>query len=184
MQSPTLTNYLQAMGNIASQIIKKANAVELLIFDVKEKMTDGGIYISENGEESKRFFAQDGHGIKILQSINVEIAILSGRYSKSVEVRGKELGIKFIIQNSKDKYSDFKKNFMDKYKPENVCFVGDDIVDINLMKDAGLSITVPGANYNDVRKHADWITPRLGGFGAARDVCDLIYYAKKKNGPE
>ena len=166
MQSPTLKNYLQAMGNIDSQIIKKANAVDLLIFDV-----DG-------------VFAQDGHGIKILQSINVEIAILSGRYSKSVEVRGKELGIKFIIQNSKDKYSDFKKNFMDKYKPENVCFVGDDIVDINLMKDAGLSITVPGANYNDVRKHADWITPRLGGFGAARDVCDLIYYAKKKNGPE
>ena len=114
MQSPTLTNYLQAMGNIDSQIIKKANAVDLLIFDVDGVLTDGGIYISENGEESKRFFAQDGHGIKILQSINVEIAILSGRYSKSVEVRGKELGIKFIIQNSKDKYSDFKKNFMDK----------------------------------------------------------------------
>ncbi len=181
MSFPTLTAYSKTMENIDKQIIEKARDIDLVVFDVDGVLTDGGIYISENGEESKRFFAQDGHGVKILQSINIEIAILSGRYSKSVEVRGKELDIKFVIQNSKDKYNDFKKNFMDKFKMEKVCFVGDDIVDIGLMKDVGLAITVPGANYNDVKKHADWITPRLGGFGAARDVCDLIYYSKKKN---
>ncbi len=181
MSFPTLTAYSKTMENIDKQIIEKARDIDLVVFDVDGVLTDGGIYISENGEESKRFFAQDGHGFKILQSINIEIAILSGRYSKSVEVRGKELDIKFVIQNSKDKYNDFKKNFMHKFKMEKVCFVGDDIVDIGLMKDVGLAISVPGANYNDVKKHADWITPRLGGFGAARDVCDLIYYSKKKN---
>ena len=181
MPFPTPTAYLESMENIDKQIIEKAKNIDLVVFDVDGVLTDGGIYVSENGEESKRFFAQDGHGVKILQSINIEVAILSGRYSKSVEVRGKELGIKFVIQNSKDKYKDFKKNFMEKFKIEKVCFVGDDIVDINLMKDVGLAISVPGANYNNVIDHADWVTPRLGGFGAARDVCDLIYYSKNQN---
>ena len=62
---------------------------------------------------------------------------------------------------------------------EDVCFVGDDVVDIELMKNIGLAITVPNANYNDVKKNAHWVTPRLGGHGAVRDVCDLIYLAKK-----
>ena len=105
MSFPTLTAYSKTMENIDKQIIEKARDIDLVVFDVDGVLTDGGIYISENGEESKRFFAQDGHGVKILQSINIEIAILSGRYSKSVEVRGKELDIKFVIQNSKDKYN-------------------------------------------------------------------------------
>ena len=100
MSFPTLTAYSKTMENIDKQIIEKARDIDLVVFDVDGVLTDGGIYISENGEESKRFFAQDGHGVKILQSINIEIAILSGRYSKSVEVRGKELDIKFVIQNS------------------------------------------------------------------------------------
>ena len=174
-------NYMKTMENINSKVLEKACAIDLIVFDVDGVLTDGGIHISETGEESKRFFAQDGHGIKIIQSINIEIAILSGRYSKAVEIRAKELDIEFIFQNSRDKYADFKLNFMDKYKAENVCFVGDDIVDIDLMKNVGLSVTVPGANYKSVGKYVDWVTPRLGGFGAARDVCDLIYYAKKKN---
>ncbi len=179
MQTYLPENYTKIMDNINDEVLKKASFIDLLIFDVDGVLTDGGIYVSENSEESKRFFAQDGHGIQIMKSIDVEIAFLSGRYSKAVSYRGKELGIKFIIQDSKDKLSDFKLNFLDKYKFKNVCFVGDDIVDIELMKNVGLSITVPGANYNHVKKYADWVTPRSGGYGAARDVCDLIYYAKK-----
>ena len=101
MPFPTPTAYLESMENIDKQIIEKAKNIDLVVFDVDGVLTDGGIYVSENGEESKRFFAQDGHGVKILQSINIEVAILSGRYSKSVVVRGEELGIKFVIQNSK-----------------------------------------------------------------------------------
>ena len=73
----------------------------MLAFDVDGVLTDGGLYIDHNGNESKRFYAQDGHGIKILQSIDIDIMIISGRYSKCVEQRGKELGIQRIIQNKK-----------------------------------------------------------------------------------
>ena len=116
MQTYLPTNYVEIMENIDADILKKASCIDLLIFDVDGVLTDGGIYVSENGEESKKFFAQDGHGIKIIQSIDIEIAFLSGRYSKAVECRGKELGIKFIIQDSKDKFSDFKLKFLDNYK--------------------------------------------------------------------
>ena len=67
---------------------------------------------------------------------------------------------------------------IEKYQFDEVCFVGDDIVDIELMKKVGLSITVPNANYNKVIMSSDWVTPRLGGFGAVRDTCDLIILAK------
>ena len=117
----------------------------------------------------------------IIKELGVEVAIISGRYSKAVEHRGKDLGFKTIIQNSRNKLSDYKESFSEKYKPEDVCFVGDDIVDINLLKSVGLAVTVPNANYNNLLKYSDWMTPRPGGRGAVRDVCDLICLAKNKN---
>ena len=74
-----------------------------------------------------------------------------------------------------------KKKFSNKYSLKDVCFVGDDVVDIGLLKSVGLSITVPNANYNGLLKYSDWVTPRKGGKGAVRDVCDLICLAKNKN---
>ena len=171
--------YIKAMLSIDDNIIEKARNIKLLILDVDGVMTDGGVIISEDGSESKRFYAQDGHGLMILKSLNIEYAIISGRYSKAVEFRGNELGFKIIIQNSRDKLADYKKHFSDTYSFTDVCFVGDDIVDISLMKKVGLAITVPNANYNDVEKYSHWITPRNGGQGAVRDVCDLIYYSQK-----
>jgi len=171
--------YIKAMLSIDDNIIEKARNIKLLILDVDGVMTDGGVIISEDGSESKRFYAQDGHGLMILKSLNIEYAIISGRYSKAVEFRGNELGFKTIIQNSRDKLADYKKQFSDTYSFTDVCFVGDDIVDISLMKKVGLAITVPNANYNDVEKYSHWITPRNGGQGAVRDVCDLIYYSQK-----
>ena len=174
-----MKDYLSEMNDIDESIIEKASKIKLLILDVDGVLTDGGIYISENGTESKKFLAQDGHGLVILKTLNVEFAVISGRYSKAVEHRCKDLGFKKIIQNSRNKFSDFKEIFSKHYKAEDVCFVGDDVVDIELMKNVGLAITVPNANYNNVKKNAHWITPRLGGYGAVRDVCDLIYLAKK-----
>jgi len=174
-----MKDYLSAMNDIDKSIIEKASKIKLLILDVDGVLTDGGIYVSENGAESKKFLAQDGHGLAILKTLNVELAVISGRYSKAVEHRCEELGFKKIIQNSRDKYSDFKEIFSKHYKTADVCFVGDDVVDIELMKNVGLAITVPNANYNDVKKNSHWVTPRLGGHGAVRDVCDLIYLAKK-----
>tara|TARA_B100000287_G_C20527426_1_gene739466 strand:+ start:171 stop:677 length:507 start_codon:yes stop_codon:yes gene_type:complete len=167
------------MKNINSEIKKKAKRIKLLALDVDGILTDGGIYISDKGIESKKFFAQDGHGIKMIQSIGLEVTIISGRESKSVYHRAKELGIKKIIQNSKNKLRDFINLFSKQYNKKEICFMGDDIVDVDLMKYAGLAITVPNANSNNVIKSADWITPRSGGSGAVRDVCDLIYNVQK-----
>ena len=170
--------YSFIMNNIHADIIAKARKIELVVFDVDGILTDGGIYMSKEGYESKRFFAQDGHGIVLLKSIGIEIGIISGRSSECVNVRGKELGMKKILQNSRDKLRDFENVFLPEFDYQKTCFVGDDIVDRALLSKVGLSITVPNANYKVCEQPIDWITPRAGGAGAARDVCDLIYHSK------
>ena len=171
--------YEDIMNNIKQDIINKAREIELVLFDVDGILTDGGIYLTREGHESKRFLAQDGHGIFLLKSIGIEIGIISGRSSKCVELRGKELGINKILQNSRNKLKDFEDSFLSEFDYENTCFVGDDVVDSNLLSRVGLSITVPNANYKLSEQSIDWVTPRAGGYGAVRDVCDLIYYSKK-----
>jgi 3-deoxy-D-manno-octulosonate 8-phosphate phosphatase (KDO 8-P phosphatase) len=164
----------------SDELIEKASKIELLAFDVDGVLTDGGLYFDHNGDESKKFYAQDGHGIKILQSIDIEIMIISGRYSKCVEQRGQELGITRIIQSSRDKLKSFHEQTMNLEK-EKVCYVGDDTVDVELLQYAGLSVIVPNANPILNLLKFDWVTPRQGGYGAIRDVCDLIYFSKIVN---
>ena len=159
------------------ELINKASNIELLSFDVDGVLTDGGLYFEHNGNESKKFHAQDGHGIKILQSIDVEIMIISGRYSECVKHRGEELGIEKIIQGSRDKMKCFQEQNINLAK-EKICYVGDDTVDVDLLQYAGLSVIVPNANPILNLLKFDWVTPRQGGYGAIRDVCDLIYFSK------
>tara|TARA_B100001109_G_scaffold255403_1_gene258279 strand:+ start:7045 stop:7593 length:549 start_codon:yes stop_codon:yes gene_type:complete len=171
-------DYIEHYKNLFSeQLIKKANKIKLLAFDVDGVLTDGGLYVDHNGNESKRFYAQDGHGIKILQSIGLDTMIISGRTSKCVSKRGEELGIKRIIQGTRDKLKSFHEQDI-QVDSDQVCFVGDDTVDIDLLKYVGLSIIVPNSNHILTKLEFDWITPREGGNGAIRDVCDLIYFSK------
>lgn len=172
------SKYCEHMNSIDQDVIEKAKNIQLLILDVDGVLTDGGIILDEKGAESKRFFAQDGHGLMLVRNLNIELAIISGRYSKAVEYRARDLKFTEIIQDSRDKLRDFEQRFSKKFSLEQVCFIGDDIVDIELMKKAGLSITVPNANYNKLTDYSDWVTPRSGGFGAVRDACDLIVLAK------
>ena len=174
-----LERYSAYMQKISTDTLAKASKISLLILDVDGVLTDGGIYIDERGEESKKFYAQDGHGLLLIKNLGIEIAIISGRFSKAVEQRGNELGIKNIIQNSRDKLKSFDDNFSQKYSYAQTCFVGDDIVDSNLLSKVGLGITVPNANYINHIAKPHWRTPRKGGQGAVRDVCDVICIAKK-----
>tara|TARA_Y100000817_G_scaffold314303_1_gene312709 strand:- start:849 stop:1388 length:540 start_codon:yes stop_codon:yes gene_type:complete len=173
-----LEEYSAYMQKVSMDTLAKASKISLLILDVDGVLTDGGIYIDEKGEESKKFYAQDGHGLLLIKNLGIEIAIISGRFSKAVEQRGKELGIKSIIQNSRDKLKSFDDNFSQKFSYSQTCFVGDDIVDSDLLSKVGLSITVPNSNYINFVNKPHWITPRKGGRGAVRDVCDLICIAK------
>ena len=163
-----------------SELIEKAKIIELLAFDVDGVLTDGGLYFDHNGNELKRFFAQDGHGIKIIQSIGVKTMIISGRQSDCVDHRAKELGIDYVIQGSRNKL----KSFLDSklsISMKNVCFVGDDTVDVELLQTVGMSIVVPNTNPLIAKESFDWVTKRNGGNGAIRDVCDLIYFSKTLN---
>ena len=172
------SKYLKLAKNLyTDKLIAKASKIELLAFDVDGVLTDGGLYIDHNGKESKRFYAQDGHGIKILQSIGIEIMIISGRYSKCVTQRGDELKIERIVQGTRDKLKSFHEQNINLAK-EKVCYVGDDTVDIELLQYVGLSVIVPNSNLLLNQLGFDWVTPRQGGYGAIRDICDLIHVSK------
>ncbi|GAB4291781.1 MAG: HAD family hydrolase [Methylophaga sp.] len=155
-------------------ILEKAKKIKLVIFDVDGVLTDGRIIIGDDGQEYKAFHTRDGHGMKLLQLTGVNIAIISGRTSKTVEHRMKGLGITHVFQGKQVKLPVFEQLIADlALTPEQCAYVGDDWVDIAIMNRVGLAIAVQDAD-NVVKKHAHWITPSNGGHGAAREVCELI----------
>lgn len=155
-------------------ILSRAKQIKLMIFDVDGVLTDGSIIMGDNGEEYKAFHSRDGHGMRLLQYTGVEIAIITGRTSNVVEHRMANLGVKYVFQGQKVKLPAFEELIKQlKLKPEQCAYVGDDWVDIAIMKRVGLSIAVQDAD-DLVKKHAHWVTPAKGGKGAARQVCELI----------
>ena len=158
-------------------INRKASKIKLLLLDVDGVMTDGSIILDNNGNELKRFHVRDGHGIKMLQNVGITVGIITGRKSKVVEVRAKELGIKEVHQKIYKKSAVYE-NLLKKYKckDENVAFMGDDIVDQELLKRAGLSAAPCDAEELAI-KYADIVTKKGGGRGAVREFSDLILKA-------
>lgn len=156
---------------------RKAAKIKLLLLDVDGVMTDGSIILDNKGNELKRFHVRDGHGIKMLQKVGITVGIITGRRSKVVEVRAKELGITEVYQKIFKKSAIYEK-LLKKYKckDENVAFMGDDIVDQELLKRAGLS-AAPCDAEEAAKKFADMITKRAGGRGAVRELTDLILEA-------
>lgn len=156
--------------------MKKLNFkdIEILVFDVDGVLTDGKIYLSENGAETKTFFTRDGAGIKLAKKMGLKVGMLSARKSAAASVRAKELGVDFYVEGCKDKYSALMPLLKDfGMGAENLFYMGDDIVDIEPMKLSAVSATVPGAP-EYVKAWADIITRKDGGSGAVREVCDII----------
>jgi 3-deoxy-D-manno-octulosonate 8-phosphate phosphatase (KDO 8-P phosphatase) len=157
---------------------EKAARIRLLIFDVDGVLTDGSLFVGDDGQEYKAFNSRDGHGIKMLQKYGVEIAIITGRTSQVVEHRMANLGITHIYQGKLDKlpaYEELRKKL--GISPEETAYVGDDVVDLPVMRRVGLAIAVQDA-HPLVRQHSHWQTPSTGGRGAARDVCEMLMEAK------
>lgn len=155
-------------------ILEKAKKVKLVVFDVDGVLTNGQIIIGDNGEEYKAFHSRDGHGMKLLQYTGVEIAIITGRTSRTVEHRMQSLGIKYVYQGQRVKLPVFQQLIKElKLSPEQCAYVGDDWVDLSIMSRVGLAIAVQDAD-PIVKKHAHFITSSKGGHGAAREVCELI----------
>lgn len=156
------------------EIINKAKKIKLLVLDVDGVMTDGSIILDNQGNELKSFYVRDGHGIRMLDRAGIKTGIITGRRSKVVDIRAKELGIEDVHQKVHEKSVVFDQLLM-KYNigEENVAFMGDDIVDQVLMKRAGLS-AAPADAEEEAKNLADLVMSRAGGRGAVREFTDLI----------
>jgi 3-deoxy-D-manno-octulosonate 8-phosphate phosphatase (KDO 8-P phosphatase) len=152
--------------------------LRLVAFDVDGVLTDGGLYLSDSGEEFKRFNSLDGHGLKMLKASGVELAIITGRTSKCVELRAKNLGITRLYQGVEDKLAVMQSLLAElKLAPEAAAFMGDDVVDLPVLRRVGLALSVPDAP-QVVRDHAHYVSQRDAGHGAVREVCELILGAQ------
>ncbi len=161
-------------------ILRKAGKIRLLLLDVDGILTDGRIYYDEKGGELKGFHVQDGQGIRWLLSEGIKVGFLSGRSSGAVEMRAKDLGISFLFQGIKDKMNIYEKLLKKtKLDPEQVAYMGDDFIDLRLLKKVGFSISVKNG-HPLVQKEVDYVTQADGGFGAVREVSELILRALGK----
>lgn len=161
-------------------IQEKAKQIKLVIFDVDGVLTDGSLFLGDDGQEYKAFNSRDGHGIKMLQSTGVAIGIITGRSSEVVRIRMKSLGIEHVYQGKRDKLPTYFE-LRDKLglRDDQVAYVGDDVVDLPIMRRVGLAIAVNDA-HPFVLQHAHWQTPHPGGRSAGRDVCELLMDAQGK----
>lgn len=165
---------------ISEEVRQKAARVKLLLMDCDGVLTDGRIALLSEGDEQKSFHVRDGQGIVLLHRAGLRSGIISGRSSRLVERRAKELGIEFVRQGVWNKLEDFAEILeQTNLKPEETAFMGDDITDIPLMLRVGFAVAVADA-VADARKAAHFITIRKGGFGAVREVSDLILQAQGK----
>ncbi len=152
--------------------------LRLIAFDVDGVLTDGGLYLSDSGEEFKRFNSLDGHGLKMLKATGVELALISGRKSQCVTLRAANLGIKHLYQGVENKLAAMQSLLaMLQLSPQAAAFMGDDVIDLPVMRHAGAAFSVPGAPQL-VRDHAHYVSQRAAGFGAVREVCELIMAAQ------
>jgi 3-deoxy-D-manno-octulosonate 8-phosphate phosphatase (KDO 8-P phosphatase) len=159
-------------------LMTKARLIELLILDVDGVLTDGRLFFDNDGVEYKSFNSRDGLGLRLVWQSGIELAVISGRKSKSVATRMKMLGIEHVYQGYKDKRLAFKELLRATgIDPAHIAYVGDDLIDLPVMTQVGLAIAVNDANFA-VKNHAHWCTTLAGGQGAVREVCDMLMLAQ------
>ena len=167
-------------GVLDEKLIEKVKNICLLILDVDGVMTDGRIIMDHMGHETKNFNVKDGHGIKILIKFGIDVVLLTGRRSDVVAHRARDLGISEVHQgifNKIEKSEEILKKRSLNYA--NIAYVGDDIVDIPLLKRVGFSVAVADAA-EGVKECVDYVTKKKGGHGAVREVCELILQGQGK----
>jgi 3-deoxy-D-manno-octulosonate 8-phosphate phosphatase (KDO 8-P phosphatase) len=168
------------LADFPADLLARAARIRLAVFDVDGTLTDGRLWYSEDGHETKVFHVHDGLGLKQLQANGVQVAIISARISHPVALRAEELDIAHVYQGQNDKRACLLE-LLDalKLQPDQVAFVGDDLPDLPPMHIAGLAVAVGNA-HAWVAEQAHWQTSHNGGMGAAREVCDLILLAQGK----
>ncbi len=163
-----------------AEVKERAARIKLLILDVDGVLTDGGLIWLTNGQEGKIFHVHDGHGIRLVQRAGIEVALLTGRSSQVVVDRAKDLGIRLIVQGSKDKLTDYEEMLRQRQLDDrDVAYVGDDLVDVPVFRRVGLAVAVAeSAAY--VSSHCEAVTEKNAGRGAVREVCEFLLETQGK----
>lgn len=162
------------LKRVNAEVRRRVEQVKLLVLDVDGVLTDGRLFYHDEGTESKAFDVRDGHGIKMLWQAGIETAIISGRSCPSVDKRAADLGIKEVVQGVRDKVPSLEKLLSDKgLQPEQMAFVGDDVVDLPVMNRVGFAVAVADASEH-LFDMAHYVTLAPGGRGAVREVAELI----------
>lgn len=165
---------------MTAEFLERAKKIKLLLMDCDGVLTDGRLYYTDNGEQMKVFNVRDGQGIVSWHKAGYYSGIISGRNAKNIlEARATELGMHYIKAGSQNKAKDFLDILQDaKVSSDEVCYLGDDIGDICLMEKVGLPIAVADAVL-EVLPYVIYKTKAKGGFGAVREITDLLLLAKK-----
>lgn len=165
---------------ISRDVIDRIKKIKLVILDIDGVMTDGHIIYSIYGDELKFFDVQDGFGITLLSRAGIKTVIITAKKSRIVKLRARDLKVAKAYQNAKVKLKAFEhavKKF--RVSPEEVCFIGDDLIDLPILRRVGLAVAVPNA-VEEVKSHAHLVTSRAGGHGGVRELCDLILKTQGK----
>jgi 3-deoxy-D-manno-octulosonate 8-phosphate phosphatase (KDO 8-P phosphatase) len=164
----------------APDIIEKAKRVKLLILDIDGVMTDGRIVYSIYGDELKFFDVQDGFGITLLNRAGIKSVIITAKKTRIVKLRARDMKVAKAYQGYSDKSVAFNK-ILKSFRVESadICFVGDDIIDLPVLRRVGFAVAVPNA-VEEVKNCAHYVTSRMGGRGAVREICDLILKSQGK----
>ncbi len=164
-------------GDLAS-VVALASRVRLMAFDVDGVLTDGRLFLSDDGVEMKAFNSLDGHGLKLLQQAQIEVAIITGRRARCVERRASELGIVHLFQGVGNKLEVMTALLAERGVTVDAAgYMGDDLPDLPVMTACAFSAT-PADGHAVVQRYASLVTARGGGRGAVREVCDFILEAQ------
>ena len=160
----------------------RARNIKILIFDVDGVLTDGQIFVIPNAEghgiEAKGFAAHDGLGISLGRLGGLRIGIITKRQSQTVAIRANDLKLEFIYQGQSHKMNAIKDILAKTGNTiDQLCYVGDDVIDLPVMRQCGLSIATANAR-KEAKAAAHYVTPSPGGFGAGRDAIDFILTAQ------
>ncbi len=160
-----------------SSSLNNLDQIRLIAFDIDGVFTDGRFYLSDEGVETKAFHTQDGYGVRRLLDAGIAVGVISGRHSSAVQQRMTELGVPHVILGCRDKVAAMDKLAADLDLNLDQCaYVGDDLPDLPLLQHVGFSVAVANA-VPELQESCDYVTTKSGGFGAVREICDLLVAA-------
>jgi 3-deoxy-D-manno-octulosonate 8-phosphate phosphatase (KDO 8-P phosphatase) len=160
------------------ELAQRARSLDWLLFDVDGVFTDGRLLYGAGGEQLKVFHVRDGLGLRLAQQAGLKVGILSGRGSAALDFRARELGIDALIQERSDKDAAFAEFLAERdTAPERVAYLGDDLLDLPVMRRCALSFA-PADAVLEVRERADRVLASPGGGAVVRELCELILRAR------